>query len=124
MGRERHAGAQWDLIVASDVTYDAELVPLLASTLSSLMRRSHNAGRDPRALLALPQRSHFQPPVIAADGAVLPDAELLFDPSPRAGTRQPQCAPTRDGAERAVSYRHVHGIGVVAFRFLTIIIIN
>ena len=70
---------QWDLIVASDVTYDAELVPLLASTLSSLMRRSHNAGRDPRALLALPQRSHFQPPVIAADGAVLPDAELLFD---------------------------------------------
>lgn len=69
----------WDLIVATDVTYDADLVPLLASTVSALLRRSRDAGRQPRALLALPQRSHFRPPVTAADGTVLPDAALLVD---------------------------------------------
>lgn len=53
----------WDLVVASDVTYDAELVPPLATTISALMHSSLDAGRSPRALLALPRRSHFQPPV-------------------------------------------------------------
>ena len=63
-----------DLIVASDVTYDAELVPLLATTLAALL----SGGRKPKALLALPRRSHFKPPVTAPNGAVLPDSSLLF----------------------------------------------
>ena len=70
-------GSSFDLLVASDVTYDADLVPPLAHSLASLMKCSYDAGRSPQALLALPQRSHFRPPV-TVDGRVLPDSALLF----------------------------------------------
>lgn len=65
-------------VVATDVTYDAQLVPLLATTLGALLARGSAAGRTPAALLALPQRSAFRPPV-TRDGRVVPDAEMLFE---------------------------------------------
>lgn len=70
-----HAEQRFDLIVATDVTYDAELVPPLAKTIFALLHANEGAG----ALLALPHRSEFEPPVLGGnDGtAVRPDWELL-----------------------------------------------
>ena len=71
----------WDLIVATDVTYDADLVPLLATTLSTALRTGFDGGGNPKALLALPRRFHFSPPVTSASTGetILPDSALLFE---------------------------------------------
>ncbi len=67
-----------DLVVASDVTYDAALVPPLARTLSSALR-AQPAASAAGALLAIPLRSDFEPPVLGGpDGrSVLPDWTML-----------------------------------------------
>lgn len=64
-----------DLIVATDVCYDADLIRPLAKTLAALLRAHKGAS----ALLAVPHRSEFEPPVLAPGSEErLPDWELLM----------------------------------------------
>jgi predicted nicotinamide N-methyase len=59
----------WDLIVCSDLVYDADMVPLLADTLARLL-----AHRGAKALCAFPDRTDFgrrQRPAATKDAAVV-----------------------------------------------------
>ena len=73
------AGDFFDLVVATDVCYDAALVAPLTKTLSDVLQAQRRGGGGVGALLALPLRSDFAPPARGgADGAsVRPDYELL-----------------------------------------------
>jgi len=68
------AAQSWDLVVATDVVYDADDMPALAESIGRLLK---SGGPDARAILALPDRTEFG--LRERSGDLRFDYELLIE---------------------------------------------